>query len=104
MSESATYTHTLNFPIEIRNKETGEVIETIRELKIQRFKGKHLKAADKAIGDSAKTLALIAAAAGIPVAYLDEMDVEDLSNLSEVLESFFGKPLPLATGRTSSAH
>ncbi len=93
-------TYKLKHPIELRDKESGEVIETITQLTIQRPKGKHLKAMDKAQGDVARTLALIGAVANQPPSVMDLLDGEDFAGMSEIVEDFFGGRRP--TGGTSS--
>lgn len=93
-------THPLKEPIDIRNKD-GELVETITELKLRKPKGKILKALDRAEGEVGKTLALIAAMAGLPPSTMDELGPQDFVDLGEVIEKdFFGGRLP--TGRTSS--
>lgn len=94
------YVYQLKHPIEIRSKDGNTVVETITEVKLNRPKGKHLKATDKVTGEAAKTLALIAACGNIPASMVDEMDGEDVTELGEVLEGFFGRSR--GTGQTSS--
>ncbi len=95
-------THKLKYPIEIRDKETGEVKETIAEVTfVPRAKGKHLKAMDKAVGDNAKLLALIGAVTNQPPSVIEMMDAEDVIDLGEVVTvRFFGGRLPI--GETST--
>lgn len=90
----------LKHPIEIRAKETGEIVETITELTFTRPKGKHLKAMDRAEGETGKTLALLAAITGHPPSVMDQLDGEDLASFEELIEGFFGGRRP--TGATSS--
>ncbi len=95
----APITITLTHPIEIKNGE-GEIIETIRQLTLPRAQAKHLRAMDKATGDVGKSLALIAALAGVPPSHLDGLDGEDFMVLSGALADFLGVPQP--TGAMSS--
>lgn len=97
---SNTVAYDLKHPIERRGKD-GEIIDTITRFELQRPKGKHLKATDKVQGDAAKTLALIAAAAGQPASVMDELDIEDFTELGKIVEGFTG--VPPQTGVTSSA-
>lgn len=99
MSESVKYE--LKHPIEIKAEKSDKVIDTLTVLELRRPKGKHLKAMDKVLGENAKTLALIAVCAGVPVSSFDELDAEDFVALGEIVEVFFGKRQP--TGATSSA-
>lgn len=97
-------TYKLKHPIELRNKETGAVTETITEFTIRRPKGKQLKAMDRADGEVGRTLALMAAVCDQPPSVMDQLDVEDFAALGEVLDGFFGgRLLNGATGGTSSA-
>lgn len=98
MSESVVYE--LKHPIEVKAKDGDEVVEKITSLTLKRPKGKHLKAMDKAQGENAKVLALIAACSGQPPSVTDELDAEDFAGLAEIVESFFGGRLP--TGATFS--
>lgn len=95
-------TYKLKYPIELRDKETGEITETITTLTmVPRAKGKHLKAMDRAVGDNAKTLALIGAVTNQPPPVIELMDAEDVIDLGEVVvERFFGGRRPI--GVTSS--
>lgn len=92
----------LKHPIEIRDKESGDIKETITELTlVPRAKGKHLKAMDRAEGETGKTLALIGAVTNQPPAVMDLMDAEDVIVLGDMVVSrFFGGRLP--TGAMST--
>ncbi len=90
----------LKYPIEIRDKESGAVIDTITTLTLTRPKGKHLKAMDRAEGDVARTLALVGAVSGQPPAVMDLLDSADFAGLTEIVEDFFGGRRP--TGATST--
>lgn len=92
---------TLKHPIEIRAKDSGEIIETITEVTLSRVKGRHLKALDSVTGDYNQTLFLIAKMTGHPPSTIDEMDGEDITAIGEIIEGFFGKRRK--TGKTSSA-
>ncbi len=91
-------TYKLKYPIEIRDAESGEVKETLTTLTfVPRAKGKHLKAMDRAQGDNAKLLALIAAVTNQPPAIIDLMDTEDVLDIGdEVVERFLGGRRPTA--------
>lgn len=99
MSDQIVKTYPLKESIDIRNKD-GEIVETITELKLRKPKGKILKAMDKAQGDVGKSLALIAAMAGLPPSTMDELGPSDFAELGEFIAGFFPGLLP--TGRTSS--
>lgn len=94
-------TYKLKHPIELRDKESGAVTETIADIVLTRPKGKHLKAMDKVQGDVAQTLALIAAVANQPPTVMDLLDAEDFAELGEIVSGFFGGRRP--TGKTSTA-
>ena len=73
--------------------------EELRELRLQRPKVKHLKALDRAVGDVARTAALIAELARIPPSAVDLIDADDFRACGQVLAGFFsGRP---PTGGTS---
>lgn len=79
--------HTLKHPIELKNPE-GAVIETIKEITIQRPKGKHFRAM-KAEGKVAMSMELLGACAGLPPSTVDLIDAEDLVPLMEIVGGFF---------------
>lgn len=99
MSETENVTHTLKYPIVLRNKDTGEEVETITTLTLVMPLGKHLKAMDRADGEVGKTLALLAAISNHPPAVMDLLSSEDLVDLGEVIAGFFGGRQP--TGAAS---
>lgn len=72
--------------------------QTVDKLELTtKIKGKHLKAMDQAEGEVGKSLALIAALAGIPRAAADDLSSLDFAAAMEVVEPFLpGSP---ATGR-----
>ena len=93
-------TYKLKYPIELRDKETGAVTETITTLQLVRPKGKHLKAMDKASGEVSQTLALIGAISNQPPSVIDLLDGEDVAGLGEIVAGFFGGRQP--TGKKST--
>lgn len=99
MSEAKTYT--LKHPIEVRAKDSGEVIERISALTFSRPTLRSMRAMDKAEGEIGKTIVLIAALTNQPPSVIDEMDAEDLLALAEVVQGFFGGFPPI--GKASSA-
>lgn len=86
------FSHPLKHPITVTIKgPSGERDETITQLNFnfpERIKAKHLRATDGATGEVGKTLALLAAFGDQPVKVLDEMDAEDLGELSALVEGF----------------
>lgn len=88
-------TYQLLHPIEVRSKE-GDVVQRIEQLELKKPKGRHLKAMDRADGEVAKMLALIASCAGVPPSAMDDLDGEDFAALGEVIEKdFFGGRLKI---------
>lgn len=85
---SAQTVYKLKHPIEIRNKETGAIIETVTEFTLQRPKGKILKSIDRVTGEGSAALAIFAAIAGVPPSVMDEIDLEDLAGMQEVSADF----------------
>lgn len=79
----------------------GERQEILSEVTFRRIKAKDLRATDDFAGDVAKSIALLSKSTGLPVAQIDELDVEDFVALSEVLEDFL--PPGLRTGPTPLA-
>jgi hypothetical protein len=73
--------------------------ETIETITIQPVKGKHLRKlpADPDVGDM---LVLAAKLAGQPDQVFDEMDAEDIMQVTEVIEGFL--PNSPATGKNRS--
>lgn len=90
MNSEAAVVYELKHPIVIRAKESDEVLETLKTLKLARPKGKHLKKMDSAEGEVGKTLALIAALASVPPSHLNDLDGEDFAALGEIIQRFFG--------------
>lgn len=88
MNEPTTYK--LKYPIEIRDKDSGAVTETITEFTIKRPKGKQLRATDRAEGDVARSLALIAAVSDQPPSIMELLDAEDFVALGDIVGDFFG--------------
>ena len=83
----------LMHPVEVKNAD-GEVIETIAKLSFTRLNGKKMRASDAAKGEMGKTLALIAASAGIPPSAADLLDAEDITACGEILADFLGQSPP----------
>lgn len=71
---------------------------TIESLTLPRkVLGRHMKAMDQGQGEIAKTFALIAALARIPVRAVEDMDARDIDLVTEVMEPFL--PGSQAIGR-----
>ena len=88
----------LKFPIPVP-KEGGGIVQ-VSQLKIGRFKTKHLKALPKRFGsedgeevEPAELIPLIAAITELPESSVDEIDLEDLLKISEDLEKFLAESL-----------
>lgn len=90
----STITHTLKHPIEIRNAQSGEVIEKITTITIQRPKGKHFRAI-KSEAKVAQAMELLGACASLPPSTVDMIDAEDLVPLMEVVGDFFVTSPPI---------
>ena len=93
MSKAKEPSLTLRHPIELRNAD-GQVVETIAKLTFTRLNGRKLRASDNAQGEVGKTLALIAASAGIPPSTADLLDAEDITAAGEILADFLGRSPP----------
>jgi hypothetical protein len=70
------------------------VIETLAKLTFTRLNGRKMRAIDNAKGEIGKTLALIAASAGIPPSSTDLLDGEDITAAGEILADFLGQSPP----------
>lgn len=87
----------LKYPIPIPT-DGGETVD-VYELKMGRFKAKHLKLLpdsfmeDKGSISPKDIIPLIAGLANIPESAADELDMEDLTEVAESLQSFLGKSL-----------
>jgi hypothetical protein len=87
----------LKHPIPVA-KEGGGTVE-VSKLTFGRIKAKHLKLLpDSFIGDEGKIaprdiIPIIAGIADIPEEAADELDLDDLMEIAEKLESFFGQSL-----------
>lgn len=82
----------LAHPIEIRDKDSGELIERIEALQLRPPTARDLRAMDKAQGEVGKSIALLAALASVPPSTIDLLDAADYLAASEVLASLVGKP------------
>ncbi|WP_273757149.1 phage tail assembly protein [Bartonella sp. MM73XJBT] len=83
-------THQLLVPITFEGKERTEIT-------LQRPKTKDLQAIDKKEGIE-QTIAMIARLSGWPHEAISELDINDLSNIGEILESFI-KRRETSTGK-----
>ena len=100
MEEGEAYTHTLLYPVVIKDKD-GKEIKRVTEITLRgRLKGRHLRAIDGAAGDGSRALALIGALSGELPMVLDELDNDDIIILGELLGG--GPPPGQKTGPTSS--
>jgi len=83
----------LKYPVQIKDAD-GAVTETVSELHFKRLNGRKMRAVDAAKGEIGKTLALIAASAGVPPSTVDLMDAEDITAAGEVIADFLGQSPP----------
>ncbi|WP_273757783.1 phage tail assembly protein [Bartonella sp. AU55XJBT] len=90
MTVQKTVTHQLLVPITFEGKEHSEIT-------LQRPKTKDLQAIDKKEGIE-QTIAMIARLSGWPHDAISELDINDLSNIGEILESFI-KRRETSTGK-----
>jgi len=88
-------TYTLKHPIEIKSKDSGEVLERITQLEFKRPNLRAFRAMDKADGEIGKIIAFVAAITNQPPAVIDEIDGEDLMAITEVVKDFFGSLPPI---------
>lgn len=94
-------TITLKEPVTISLKDAeGNVREEkIAALEFRKPKVKHLRATDRADGEVAKIIELMAVLTGQPVKVIDELEPEDFMKASAVVTRFF--PRLRRTGRKS---
>ncbi|MBX4336401.1 phage tail assembly protein [Bartonella raoultii] len=90
MTIQQTVTHQLLIPITFEGKEHSEIT-------LKRPKTKDLQAIDKKEGIE-QTIAMIARLSGWPHEAISELDINDLSNIGEILESFI-KRRDTSTGK-----
>ncbi|WP_455481299.1 phage tail assembly protein [Bartonella sp. B12(2025)] len=90
MTAQTSITHQLFVPVEFEGKKQTEIT-------LRRAKTKDLQAIDKKEGIE-QTIAMIARLSGWPHEAVGELDIEDLSNIGEILESFI-KRRDTSTGK-----
>lgn len=90
MTIQQSVTHQLLIPITFEGKEHTEIT-------LRRPKTKDLQAIDKKEGVE-QTIAMIARLSGWPHDAISELDINDLSNIGEILESFI-KRRETSTGK-----
>ena len=100
---SQAATHTLLFPIIYKDGAGNEIAVT--ELKLRRPKAKDMRLLERVQneggGDIAASLALLAAINGLPETAIDELDAEDVLELSGVLLGFLPEKLRRKDGEAS---
>lgn len=89
-------THTLKHPVELKNKE-GDVIETITELQLKRFKGADIRAIGnaKSKGEGEMMAVMISRSASIPPSTFDQLDGEDVTEVGVLVAGFIGGALQI---------
>ncbi len=101
VSQAAAYT--LLFPVTYKDAAGNEA--TVTELKLRRPKAKDMRLLERVQneggGDIAASLALLAAINGLPEAAIDELDAEDVLELSGVLLGFLPEKLRRKDGEAS---
>ncbi|WP_028574357.1 phage tail assembly protein [Desulfonatronovibrio hydrogenovorans] len=91
----------LDFPFSFKPSKMDPE-KTLEELRLPKsVKGKHMKKMDQAPGEMGKSMALLAALAGLPPTAIDEMDSRDVADALEVIKPFL--PASLQTGSEQSA-
>ncbi|OYX07669.1 MAG: hypothetical protein B7Z15_15670 [Rhizobiales bacterium 32-66-8] len=75
--------YTLQSPVTVDGK-------TYKDLSLRRAKAKDLVAGDLVKGETRKGFALFASIAGVPLAVIEEMDLEDLNGFSLAAAPFLG--------------
>ncbi|WP_455475508.1 phage tail assembly protein [Bartonella sp. B17] len=90
MATQPSMTHQLLVPVKFEGKEHTEIT-------LRRAKTKDLQAIDKKEGIE-QTIAMIARLSEWPYEAVGELDIEDLSSIGEILESFI-KRRDTSTGR-----
>jgi hypothetical protein len=93
----------LLFPVIYKDAAGNEV--TVMELKLRRPKAKDMRLLERVQndggGDIAASLALLAAINGLPETAIDELDAEDVMELSGVLLGFLPEKLRRKDGEAS---
>ncbi|AGF74134.1 putative phage related protein [Bartonella australis AUST/NH1] len=80
MASQSSVTYQLFMPVEFEGKEHSEIT-------LRRPKAKDLQAIDKKEGVE-QTIAMITRLSGWPYEAISELDIDDLSGIGEILESF----------------
>ena len=83
MSKPKTITFTPSAPIEAGG-------ETYEKLTFQRMKTKHIVAMDKVQGEMRKTVVLFASMADVPLAVIEDLDMDDFERLSDEIVPLMG--------------
>jgi hypothetical protein len=93
----------LKHPLELKNKETGEVVQRIDHVVMVRLKtGAYLNALDEAGSKQGSLMrALLCRAARLSAESVDRLELEDFMTLAKELESFL--PSGLKTGASGSS-
>lgn len=96
-------TYKLMFPVTYKDDAGNDA--TVAELKLRRPKAKDMRLLERVQndggGDIAASLALLAAINGLPEAAIDELDAEDVMELSGVLLGFLPEKLRRKDGEAS---
>ena len=83
IANSKLYSYKLEFPIEFDNK------EPIRELKLKRFKGRHMRSIRQEEDEMEQMFTMIASSSGLTPDIVEEIDAYDLGVLGEICSVFF---------------
>lgn len=75
--------------------------ETFAELTFRKMKAKDLVAGDLVEGEIAKTLAIFGSMAGVPLAVMEQIDVDDFETLGDKVTPLMGKSALVAANEAA---
>lgn len=96
MSDSVNVTVQLASPVTHDGKSYSSI--TLRKMK-----AKDLVAGDLVEGENRRGFAILASVAEVPVAVIEELDIEDFAQLNEALTTLVGKRAAAAMAKAQSA-
>ena len=90
MSEPVVYT--LKHPVDIRNAQTGEVLQTLTVLNLRRLRGADMRKMRGEGGDA--LMVMLGLSADLPPSHVDMLDAEDATDAGAIVAGFLGGFLP----------
>jgi hypothetical protein len=86
MTDKATVTVKLDTPVEHDGK-------TYSSLTFRKMKAKDMIAGDLVQGDQRKSMAIFASMAGVPIAVIEELDIDDYATVGAEVAPLMGKSI-----------